>query len=176
MRRFFGVRGRYSICRNSSVEIGRGSKGRGVKFQLVNSRVTIGESCNLASLKIKAINCNISIGSNTTFVGHSDISSLEGCDIFIGNDCLIANGCWITTSDLHVINEASNGERLNTPKPITIEDRVWLAREVVILKGAVIGKGSAIGIRSVVTKHIPSECIAVGAPAKPVKHNIRWER
>lgn len=172
---FRGIRGRFSVCKNSKLDIGRGSKGKGVKFKLVNSRVRIGEGCELGALKISAMNCTIEIGDGTRFVGASEITSIDGCNISLGKGCLVANGCWITASDLHAICDAADGGRLNPSRPIAIEDRVWLARDVIVLKGSIIGKGSAIGIRSIVTKPVPAHCLAVGAPARPIKHNIHWE-
>jgi acetyltransferase-like isoleucine patch superfamily enzyme len=195
-RQIFGsARGRYSVCKNSSLELGRGTKGKGVKFRLINSSVKVGDNCELGFLKITAINSDVQIGYNTKFFGHShinskdslikigdntrffgnaDITSLEGCNISIGKNCLFADGCWITTSDHHVVQDTVSGEQLNAPQSVKIEDEVWLGREVVVLKGVVIGMGSAIGVRSVVTKQIPSHCLAVGIPAKPIKNNIRW--
>ena len=40
---------------------------------------------------------------------------------------------------------------------------------VSVLPGVTIGYGSIIGAGSVVTKDIPSRCIAVGNPAKVIK-------
>lgn len=173
-RRMFGVKGRFYVCKSSRLIIGENSKGNGVKFKLINSVVNIGRHCDLGSLKITAVDCEINIGNNTRFVGYSDITSPDGCNIIIGNNCLFANGCWITASDHHAIENLDNGERLNYSRPITIEDGVWLAREVIVLKGSTIRVGSAIGIRSVVTREIPEHSIAVGIPAKAIKSGIRW--
>lgn len=40
---------------------------------------------------------------------------------------------------------------------------------VTILPGVTIGNNVTIGAGSVVTRDIPSNCIAVGNPAKPIK-------
>lgn len=53
---------------------------------------------------------------------------------------------------------------------IVIEDNVWIGRSVTILGGVTVGEGSVIGANSVVVKDIPPYSIAVGNPAKVVKH------
>lgn len=64
--------------------------------------------------------------------------------------------------------------------PVTIEKNVWIGEGCVILPGVTIGMGSIIGANSVVSKDIPSNVIAVGCPAVPIKkYNLltnKWER
>ena len=45
-----------------------------------------------------------------------------------------------------------------------------------VMPGVAIGRGSVIGANSVVTKSIPSECIAVGQPAKIIKQFDRVKK
>lgn len=52
---------------------------------------------------------------------------------------------------------------------ITIGDNVWIGDNVVILPNTSIGSGSIIGANSIVSKDIPDNSIAVGAPAKVIK-------
>jgi acetyltransferase-like isoleucine patch superfamily enzyme len=54
--------------------------------------------------------------------------------------------------------------------PITIEDDVLVGTRCVILKGVTIGARSIIGSGSVVTKSIPSDCIAAGNPCKVIRN------
>lgn len=51
---------------------------------------------------------------------------------------------------------------------ITIGDNVWFARDVRVLKNVAIGDNCIIGLGSVVTRDIPANSVAVGAPAKVV--------
>jgi acetyltransferase-like isoleucine patch superfamily enzyme len=62
--------------------------------------------------------------------------------------------------------------RLSNDKSITIGRNVWLGDGVAVLGGADIGDGAIIGANSVVNCCIPAFCIAVGAPARPVR---RWD-
>ena len=62
--------------------------------------------------------------------------------------------------------------------PTKIEDKVWIGANVTVLKGVTIGKNAVIGAGSVVTKSIPENAIAIGAPAKVIryKENSQPER
>ena len=48
---------------------------------------------------------------------------------------------------------------------ITIGNNVHIGENVIILPGVSIGDGVIIGAGSVVTKNIPSNCVACGNPA-----------
>ena len=52
---------------------------------------------------------------------------------------------------------------------IVIEDDVWVGDHSIILKGVTIGTRSIIGAGSVVTKSIPTGCVAAGNPCKVIK-------
>lgn len=62
--------------------------------------------------------------------------------------------------------------RLRRPSkgdPVTIGANVWLGDGVVVLPGVSIGDGSIVGANSVVSRDLPANTIAVGAPAMPIK-------
>ena len=54
-------------------------------------------------------------------------------------------------------------------KPIRIGSDTWIGGSVTILPGVTIGDNVTIGAGSVVVHDIPSDCIAVGNPARPIK-------
>lgn len=97
----------------------------------------------------------------------------------IGDNVKIGGGCMILDTDTHQIDYlarrgkiAPNSENKFTKiqsAPITIEDDVWIGANCQILKGVTIGARSIIGAGSVVTKNIPSDCIAAGNPARVIK-------
>lgn len=114
---------------------------------------------------------DVIINMNCTFVDNNRID--------IGNNVLIASDVKIYTAT-HTTDVAG---RTNTPenkeisgcfcrtysKPVTIEDNVWIGGGAILLPGVTIGKNSVIGAGSVVTKSIPSDCVAVGNPCKVIK-------
>src|SRR5690606_36919637 len=84
----------------------------------------------------------------------------------IGDNVRIAPYSIILDSDFHDIKDHfSEG----STKAIIIEDNVWIATRVMILKGVRIGRNSVIAAGAVVTKDIPPNCIAGGIPAKIIK-------
>jgi acetyltransferase-like isoleucine patch superfamily enzyme len=62
--------------------------------------------------------------------------------------------------------------RLSSQATVIIGSNVWLGDGVAVLAGSSIGDGSIIGANSVVSGSIPPYCIAVGAPARPIR---RWD-
>ncbi len=62
--------------------------------------------------------------------------------------------------------------RLSNDRAVTIGRNVWIGDGAAILAGADIGDGAIIGANSVVTGSIPSNTIAAGAPARPIR---RWD-
>jgi acetyltransferase-like isoleucine patch superfamily enzyme len=85
-------------------------------------------------------------------------------EIRIGKGCLVADECLLLDNDYHELPGQEN-----KIAPVILEDGVWLASRVIVLRGVTIGKGSVIGAGSVVTRSIPAHTFAAGSPARPVK-------
>lgn len=111
---------------------------------------------------------NVEIQSVFFALGDQDTS------ITIGDDCLFSSNIIFRTSDSHSIIDCRTKERINYGKNITIGTHVWLSNGVNILKGVTIGNNSIIGTKSIVTKNIPPNSVAVGIPAKVTKDNVTW--
>ena len=109
---------------------------------------------------------HIHIGAGT-FINFN-VSMIDVGQIKIGNKVLIGPGTGIFTA-IHPTDPEVRATGVESSKPITIEDKVWIGGNVTILPGVTIGKGSIIGAGSVVTKDIPEMSIAVGNPAKVVR-------
>ena len=162
---------------DKGLKIGRNCKFTGVPYlrPKPGSRIVIGNNCSFNSSK----NSNL-IGINRKCM----ISTLnEKASIFIEDNCgfsgtviaadvkiIIKSGtrcganALITDTDWHL-----DDTRAGKPKPIIIEENVWLGEGVKVLKGVTIGKNSVIGAGSVVTKSIPDNVIAAGNPCKIIK-------
>lgn len=116
-------------------------------------------------------------GANLTLSrGYLNSNSVIACcnSITIGEGCAIARGVYIYDGDHHSILD-ENGLVMNESKPIHIGTHVWIGVGVKILKGVTIGDGAIIAAGSVVTKDIPSHCMAAGVPAKVIKKDVRWK-
>lgn len=105
--------------------------------------------------------------------------------IEIGDYTAIADGVTIVDHNYHPTNpsdrkymrKTKHGSIERSPlfadhRPIKIGENVMLGHNVRVCKGVTIGDNSIIGANAIVTKDIPSNCIAVGVPAKVVKRDI----
>jgi acetyltransferase-like isoleucine patch superfamily enzyme len=89
------------------------------------------------------------------------------CDIEIGANALFATNVYIADGDSHgVYDRVYDGGK---HAPVKLEENVWLGERVIVCKGVTIGKNSVVGAGSVVVRDIPSHCVAVGNPARPIR-------
>ena len=102
----------------------------------------------------------IEIGNNC---GFSSVRIISEAGVKIGDHVSIGANTVIYDTDGHA--EITG----NQPKPIVIEDDVFIGMDCHILKGVKIGRGSIIGACSVVTKDIPAGVIAAGVPCKVIR-------
>ena len=112
----------------------------------------------------------IMIGNDT---GMSGTTVVAAKSVKIGENCLFGANVTITDYDFHSVKPEER--RYNTNREdigcasVVVEDNVWLGMNVIVLKGVTIGENSIIAAGSVVTKSIPSNCIAGGNPAKVLR-------
>lgn len=105
------------------------------------------------------------IVGDRTFINYgSSISAHKR--VQIGRHCLLGHYTLILDNDQHGVIQ---NHVLPPSAPVVIEDHVWIGSKVIILPGVHIGRCSAIGAGSVVTKDIPSHSLAVGNPARVVR-------
>ena len=145
-------------------------------FRTPNSVIQIGNHCIFNSsskmnfrgiyhpciLQTGASHAKIIIGNHVEMSGTSIVSNNS---VIIGNHVLIGANCQIGDRDGH------SNKYQSSPKPIIIEDGVWLGMNVTVLKGVTIGEHSIIGASSVVTKDIPANSIAAGNPCSVIRTN-----
>ncbi len=86
-------------------------------------------------------------------------------EIRIGSDLRLGFGARIFDADLHDV-DSETPERC---APVRIGDRVWIGANALVLRGVQIGDDVVVGAGSVVSRDLPPRCIAVGAPARPVR-------
>lgn len=99
---------------------------------------------------------HVFINANCTF--------LDGAFITIGAHTLIGPNVQIYTPH-HPLNYLERRERKEYSYPVSIGSDCWIGGGSIILPGITIGDRTVIGAGSVVTKDIPSDCVAVGNPA-----------
>lgn len=114
---------------------------------------------------------NINIGKKA-FINSGCIFQDQG-GIYIKDNVLIGHNVSLLTIN-HDLNPQKRGNIY--PKPIIINDNVWIGTNATILPGISIGSGSIIAAGAVVTKDVPPNVIVGGVPAKIIKElNIKQQ-
>lgn len=105
--------------------------------------------------------------------------------ITIGDHCLFAWGAVITDSQLPadaslevrrkaLRSAARDPDRwlpaASPPRPVTIEDNVWVGFDSVVLPGVRLGRGCIVGCKSVVAESVPPYAIYVGNPGRVIRY------
>lgn len=116
----------------------------------------------------------VRIGEGSTF-GRVELIA-DAADIDIGADCMFSYGIELRTTDAHPLFDVRTGRRINPRRPITVEDYVWVGKQVTVMKGVRLGTCSAVALRSVVTVDVPSLCVVAGVPARVVRRGTIWTR
>lgn len=109
---------------------------------------------------------NIVIGDN--FYANHNLVILDCADIEFGNNVFIGPNCGFYAAE-HPIDADLRNQGLEYAKPIKVGSNVWIGGGVTVIGGVTIGDNVVIGAGSVVTKDIPSNCVAVGNPCAPIK-------
>lgn len=133
------------------------------------------------------------LGCWNHYNAHSGLQSFSP-EIIIGNHCNIGEYTQITacnkisigdgllTGRYVYIGDNSHGglslaeasippvlRKLQSKGEIVIGKNVWIGDKVTVLGGLTIGDNVIIGANSVVTHDLPSNCVAIGTPAKVIK-------
>ena len=126
----------------------------------------VGDGTQIRSSFACDYGAHIRIGSNA-FVNYGCVF-LDCNLVTIGDDAQIGPGVHIYTA-LHPIEPETRRSGLESAKPVTNGNNVWLGGKCVICPGVTIGDNSVIGAGSVVVKDIPANCVAVGNPCRVVR-------
>lgn len=158
-----------------AVEIGDNVVLRDVRINIGGGRIIIESDAVVCGWLRADRGSTLRIGARTAFNRPSAVVAAEGADVTIGEDCLFSDAT-VNTSDLHSIVDRETGARLNPPRSVVIEARVWLAARATVMPGVRIGCGSIIGAGAVVTKPVPTYSSAAGMPARVLRRGVSWKR
>lgn len=114
----------------------------------------------------------IVIGEDTFLNRNVAVNAIDRVEI--GAHCLFAPGCFIADHDHRFRDDrlTVSEQGLSSRGPVRIGDHVWCGANVVITSGATIGERSVIGANAVVTRDIPPNSLAVGAPARVIGSTV----
>jgi carbonic anhydrase/acetyltransferase-like protein (isoleucine patch superfamily) len=116
---------------------------------------------------------------NRSFIGSGCVFAVAK-SIIIGDDVLIAGGCNISDYSAHPVDPDKRiaGEQVDPEdvRPVRIENKAWLGRNVTVLPGVTIGECAVVGAAAVVTKDVPPGHICVGNPGRLLSRTVFDER
>lgn len=105
--------------------------------------------------------------------------------VVIGDHCMFSWGSYVTdtwlseatyASDIRkkLLEQLSASENrylyIPTPKPVIIEDNVWVGFDAVIMPGVRLGRGCVVGCKTVIWEDVPPYAVIAGEPARIVKY------
>lgn len=131
-------------------------------FLKAGNSVRIAHGCRIF------VNGKLEIGDSTYINPHCLLIAHE--KIRIGSNCAISWNVQVMDTDLHHVSESTSGKS----SEVRIGNRVWIGANTIICKGVEIGDGAIIAAGSVVTRDVPSACMAAGVPARIVKEGVYW--
>jgi len=112
---------------------------------------------------------NIELGNSVSFNYNCFINAYG--DLKIGNNCLIGPGVTIITANHYFKGYEDIRSLGHNKRPVIIGNNVWIAANVTILPGVIIGDNVIIGAGSVVTRSVPSNKVIAGNPARQIGEN-----
>ncbi len=124
-----------------------------------------GSRTRINSVQVGTREGRIDIGDNVLVMNGVRISSAT--HIKIGDDCMLANYCYLTDADWHDIHDRT--QLIGKSAPIILEHGVWIGDSAIVCKGVHIGEHSIVGAGSVVTRNVPANVVVAGNPARVVK-------
>ncbi|MCR5074960.1 MAG: sugar O-acetyltransferase [Ruminococcus sp.] len=109
---------------------------------------------------------NTVIGNN--FHAEYNCVIIDNADVTFGDNIFIGPNCSFNTT-VKPEDAETRSKGLEYAKPVKIGSDVQIGGNVTVAAGVTIGSNVIITPGSSVTEDIPSNCIASGTPAKPVK-------
>lgn len=109
---------------------------------------------------------NLHVGEK--FMANFNFTVLDEAQVIIGDNVFVGPNTGIYTA-CHPIDPMERNKGVEWAKPVKIGNNVWIGGGTTILPGVTIGDNTTIGGGSVVTKNIPSGCVAVGNPCRVIK-------
>lgn len=86
--------------------------------------------------------------------------------VTLGDGCQIGHNVVFATLN-HFLEPEKR--KMTYPAPIVLGKNVWVGSNVTILQGVTIGDNAVIAAGAVVTKDVPTGCVAAGVPAGVIK-------
>jgi len=155
------------VCPGVQLEIGK------------HARVVLGRWSWLGhGTKVRAHEGEVLIGAKSVLGQECTISAYQ--HVSIGRECIVADRVMLIDFD-HGVVEVERPIRLQGiyKRDVNVGHNVWIGYGACILRGVSVGDNSVIGTNSVVTKDLPENAVAAGAPARVLRMReapqvMRW--
>jgi acetyltransferase-like isoleucine patch superfamily enzyme len=85
-----------------------------------------------------------------------------GKDTIVGEYSTITDSVHRRTASMPILHHVRTG-------PTTIGENVWIGASAVVAHGVTVGDRAFVASHAVVTRDVPAQWLAAGAPAKPVR-------
>ncbi|GIH20813.1 sugar O-acetyltransferase [Rugosimonospora africana] len=109
-----------------------------------------------------------------TFIGARTFANfglvcLDVARVTIGDDVQIGPNVQLLTPT-HPVEAGPRRDKWEAARPIAIGDNVWLGGGAIVCPGVTIGENTVVGAGAVVTRDLPANVVAVGNPARVIRH------
>ena len=126
-----------------------------------------GKNFRVASgVRISGLN-NVTVGRDV-FIG-CDTTILASTDVLLEDEVMLGHKVMIVTGN-HTLKDGSYRYGAFNRAPVVVRKGSWVGALCTLLPGVTVGRGTAVGANSVVTKDVPDDCVAAGVPARVIKY------
>lgn len=104
------------------------------------------------------------------------VDARNGGSIVAEADQLWAANVYVATDDMHRLEDAETGARLNPyGAQIRLGPHVWLGRDAIVSGHCEIGEGAVVGTRAMVRgQKVPPRTAVGGCPARVIREGVTW--
>ncbi|RHW23315.1 hypothetical protein D0Z08_30305 [Nocardioides immobilis] len=104
------------------------------------------------------------------------VDARNGGSVVAESDQLWAANVYVATDDMHRLEDAETGARLNPyGAHIRLGRHVWLGREAIVTGHCDIGTGAVVGTRAMVRgQKVPPQTAVGGCPARVIREGVTW--
>jgi len=109
---------------------------------------------------------NVHVGDG--FFANFDCVVLDVCPVEFGENCLLGPGVHVYTAT-HPLDAEERAGGLESGRPVSVGDDVWLGGRAVLNPGVTVGDGSVVASGAVVSDDVPPGVVVRGNPAEVVR-------
>ncbi|MEJ7894582.1 MAG: acyltransferase [Solirubrobacteraceae bacterium] len=151
--------------------------GPGVTFEIGRgATVRLGRWCWIGhGTKIRAHEGVVEVGAKTVMGQECTISAFQ--HVSIGRECIVADRVMLIDFDHGVVEtERPVREQGIYKRDVRVGHNVWIGYGACFLRGTTTGDNAVIGSLTVVSRDVPADAVAAGAPVRVLRMRARPQR